>query len=184
MKIYILRHEKRHNNPNFDTSLTNEGIKNADALSDLLDNLNIDTIYCSPFKRIIQTIEPFLKKTNKKVNIEYSLYEYINSDEFSQDDVRNINENMYGYEYFNLAYQSLYDINNLKYPEGKTRLKLRTKNFINHLKSSKKINENILLVSHMSPIHTILDLKLERTYPQGGLSLIYNNEYVFNTINF
>lgn len=184
MKIYILRHERRHSNPNFDTSLTEYGLENANTLSDILENLNIDTIYCSPFKRIIQTIEPFLKKTGKKVNIENSLYEYINSDEFSQDDVRDINENMYGYKYFNLNYKSFYDINNLKYPEGKTRLKLRTHNFINKLKSFRKSNENILLVSHMTPIHTILDFKLERMYPQGGLSLIYYNGDVFNKINF
>ncbi len=184
MKIYILRHEKRYSKPNFDTSLTDEGIKNTYYLSNILESLDIDIIFCSPFKRIIQTIEPFLKKTGKKVNIENSLYEYINSDEFSQNDVRNIDKNMYGYEYFNLNYKSFYDINSLEYPEGKTKLKFRTENFINSLKNDESFNGNILLVSHMTPIHSIVNSKSIKMYPQGGISLIYNDKDVFEKINF
>lgn len=30
MKIYLLRHEKRYDNPNFDTDLTQEGFNNAE----------------------------------------------------------------------------------------------------------------------------------------------------------
>ena len=85
---------------------------------------------------------------------------------------------MYGYNYFNLEYKSLYDVKNIKYPEDINNLKNRTNDFMNSLKkSNKKIN--ILLVSHMTPINVILNNKRNNIYPQGGLSLIYNGDECF-----
>lgn len=183
MNIYILRHEKRFIEPSFNTSLTGEGINNTIKLSDELDKLDIDIIYCSPFTRIIQTIEPYLKNTGKKINIEYSLYEYVHSKEFNENDIQSINSSMYGYNYFNLEYKSLYDVKNIKYPEDINNLKNRTNDFMNSLKkSNKKIN--ILLVSHMTPINVILNNKRNNIYPQGGLSLIYNGDECFIPQNF
>ena len=174
MNIYILRHEKRFGKPSFNTSLTPEGINNTIKLSDELEKLDIDIVYCSPFKRIIQTIEPYLKKTGKKVNIEYSLYEFISLNEFCEDDIKSINSDMYGHNYFNLEYESFYDKNNIKFPENINNLKNRTNNFLNFIK--KKYNKiNILLVTHMSPVNSIINKKKNNNYPQGGLSLIYRN---------
>lgn len=182
MKIYILRHERRHGKPNFDTDLTEIGHENANNLANLLESLEINEIYCSPFKRIIQTIEPFLKKTGKKVNIEYSLYEYIHSSDFSQDDVRIVNEEMYGYNYFNIEYKSFYSCNNIIFPESKINLEKRVLNFVNSVKSNEE--KNILLISHMSPINILTKDYLNSNYPQGGLSLIYDNEVLYKSINF
>ena len=78
MKIYLLRHEKRSMlNPTFYSPLLVEGLEDANKLKYLLDKENINLIFSSPFKRVLQTIKPFcdMKKTN--VNIEYSLYERI-----------------------------------------------------------------------------------------------------------
>ena len=182
MKIFILRHERRHGKPNFDTDLTDKGHENANKLADLLESLSIDEIYCSPFKRIIQTIEPFLKKSGKKINIEYSLYEYVNASEFSQNDVRKINKNMYGYHYFNIDYNSYYECKQINYPESKKNLERRVDDFINNIKNNK--NKNILLVSHMSPINILTKEYLNSNYPQGGLSLIYDNIDLYKSINF
>ena len=184
MKIYALRHEKRNKSPTFDTDLTQDGFNNANELCDVLESLNIDEIYCSPFKRIIQTIEPYLKKFNKKVNIEYSLYEYINSNEFSESDIRGINSGMYGYEYFNLDYESFLKHNEIVYPEGKERLNNRMFNFEKLLIDS-SVNKNILIVSHMLPLNTLLKDRYENKYPQGGISLIFEDDKkVFNKVNF
>lgn len=183
MSIYILRHEKRYSKPSFDTSLTSEGIENTFNLSNLLEKLNINIIYCSPFKRIIQTIEPFLEKTKKKVNIEYSLYEFLHENEFCNEDIKSINNDMYGYEYFNNNYESFYDINNLKYPESRLSLENRVNNFFAHLKKE-NITKNILLVTHMSPVNVVINKDKRFPYPQGGLSLIYKDKERYEPQNF
>ena len=50
MKIYLLRHEKRFNNRNFNTDLTNEGMKDANNLVTILEGLDLDHIFVSPYK--------------------------------------------------------------------------------------------------------------------------------------
>ena len=185
MKIYILRHEKRFGKPSFETSLTERGSNDAKKLVKYLENLDIDVIYCSPFKRIIQTIEPYLISSNKKVNIDYSLYEFISSKDFSQNDVRQIDGSIYGYDYINLEYNTVTPVDKIVYPESKEFLNERLNNFFENIDRESK--KNILLVTHMSPIHAILksqNINLEKQYPQGGLSLIYNDKNVFEKINF
>lgn len=185
MKIYILRHEKRFGKPSFETSLTEKGSNDAKKLVKYLENLDIDIIYCSPFKRIIQTIEPYLISSKKKVNIDYSLYEFISSKDFSQKDVRLINSSIYGYDYVNVEYNSVTPVEKIVYPESKEDLNERLNNFFENI--NRESQKNILLVTHMSPIHNILknqNINLEKQYPQGGLSLIYNDKNVFEKINF
>ena len=75
MELYLLRHEKRYSSPAFYTSLTEAGLRNSIKLAGSLQKYNFDEIYCSPFLRTVQTIFPYLKKNNKKINVEYSLYE-------------------------------------------------------------------------------------------------------------
>lgn len=183
MKIYVLRHEKRFSSPSFDTTLKEEGIEDAKKLSLLLNKLEIDLIYCSPFKRVIQTIEPFLEKTNKKVNIENSLYEYINEYDFTKEDIKHVNQDMYGYKYFNNDYKSFYNLDNLKYPEIRCNLEDRVNNFTSFLKSN-NLNSNILLVTHMSPVNVIINKNKRFPYPQGGLTLIYDNEECYIPKNY
>ncbi len=62
MKIYVLRHELRTKSPLFFTSLTKKGMDNADKLNDILNNIDFDIIYTSPFLRTIQTVLPYCKK--------------------------------------------------------------------------------------------------------------------------
>ena len=82
MKIILLRHEERGFDVGFYSNLTENGIIKSCILSDKLKKLKIDEIYCSPFIRTLQTIYPFADKYNKKVNLEYGLYEYIHNPYF------------------------------------------------------------------------------------------------------
>ena len=82
--IYIVRHELRYDDPTFFTSLTNEGQKNAEKLSEKFNNIDFDIIYSSPFLRTIQTVLPYCKNYDKKINIEYGLYECTNDYRFNE----------------------------------------------------------------------------------------------------
>lgn len=84
MPVYILRHEQRNlQNPRFESPLTAQGMCNAVKLVDTLRSLQIDTIYASPFLRVIQTIYPYCKATQQKVCIEHSLYESMDNRVFT-----------------------------------------------------------------------------------------------------
>ena len=76
MPICVVRHERRFSCPKFFTSLTPKGLENSRLLIDKLKNLEIDQIFCSPL-RTVQTIYPYADNTNKKINIEYALYEAV-----------------------------------------------------------------------------------------------------------
>ena len=78
MKIYLLRHEIRDlKNPTFYSPLLKQGLINAQKLKYTLRDINFDIIISSPFKRVLQTVKPYCDLEDKKVNIEYSLYEQI-----------------------------------------------------------------------------------------------------------
>ena len=74
MKIILLRHEERYELPLFFTSLTEKGIMNSKNLSNKINKINPNVIYCSPFLRTIQTIKPYCLDYNKKIppNDEFS----------------------------------------------------------------------------------------------------------------
>ena len=76
MRLFLLRHEERPKEVGFYTELTEEGKKNSINKIKQLEKLNIDKIFCSPFIRCVQTIEPFCLKHNKIINIDCSLGEY------------------------------------------------------------------------------------------------------------
>ena len=84
MPVYILRHEQRDlQNPLFESPLTPQGMRNAEHLVDTLVPLNIDTIYASPFLRVVQTVYPYCVATHQKVCVEHSLYESMDSPLFN-----------------------------------------------------------------------------------------------------
>ena len=68
MLLYLLRHEERPDDPSFLTELTENGKQRANtSLKQKLDFTDFTTIYSSSFIRVLQTIQPYLKLTNKKV---------------------------------------------------------------------------------------------------------------------
>ena len=79
--IYMIRHAKSIANDNgmfggmTDYDLSQEGLKQAEALADRLRDYEVDKIYCSPLKRAIQTITPTAKMKNMDINIVDNLRE-------------------------------------------------------------------------------------------------------------
>ncbi len=79
MEVYIVRHGqilsnllKRHTNPFED--LTENGIKQAKELSEMIKNINFDIIYVSPYLRARHTAE-ILNTNNTKIIIDERLIE-------------------------------------------------------------------------------------------------------------
>lgn len=64
LRIYVLRHEKRPvDDPTFDVSLTDEGLEDAEEqVCEELNELGVNAVYSSPYKRVLQTVEPYLKQ--------------------------------------------------------------------------------------------------------------------------
>ena len=183
MKIYLLRHEKRFNNRNFNTDLTNEGMKDANNLVTILEGLDLDHIFVSPYKRVIQTIEPYLKKNNKKVNPEYGIYESLHLDD-SNVNIRDINNDLYGYEYMNKDYKQCVSKKELNHGESYLDIKNRSGKFIKNLISNNNlVDNNILIVCHLSVINAILDRKESCNYEMGKIVLFYDNGYITNDLN-
>ena len=186
MRIYLLRHEMRFKNPQFDTQLTEVGKQNAKKLVKLLENLNLNIIISSPFVRTIQTVEEYIKKHKTKLNIDYALNESLsNTQLFDNTDIRPLQNNMYGYEYFNLNYEPIVNHDDLELGESYDDIKDRTRKLISSLISNKSlIDKNILLVSHQSTINATLNIDQHFHYPMGGVSLCYETNRMFKPINF
>tara|TARA_Y100000813_G_C24159186_1_gene351244 strand:+ start:508 stop:1074 length:567 start_codon:yes stop_codon:yes gene_type:complete len=188
MKIFILRHEKRFRDHTFFTGLTEEGIQDANCLKNMLLEYKFDEIYSSPYKRTLQTIEPYLYETKKKAKIEYSLNEALTYDNDNSNIKDIIKDDIYGKELIDINYKSYLSMNKLIYPESSDNLINRSSSFLEHIKEKyDNSNKNILLVSHMSTLNGLLGRDLMDHYRQGMLTKIYDDELMlpicFDPIN-
>ena len=201
MKLYVLRHYERYKTGTFFVELTPMGKKNSNN-TNTIKKLNIDVIYCSPFIRTLQSIEPYCTENNIKVNIENSLYEYLDADYFdlnnynnSYHNIKNNKENKKILNIINNKYKSLLSIKNIEkplnyqtYKKDKYHLYIvkRINNFINYLYSKYNKDVNILLVSHKGTINTIKHIiynnindiqekNLHDDYPVGKISILIDN---------
>ena len=162
MTLYLLRHEKRFEEPLFFTELTPDGKKDSFKLINKINEINPDVIISSPFLRCLQTIYPYLLHSKKKVDIEYSLYEYLHEPIFTYQNFNHkVEELFYNYPHFkqciNSNYKSFLNFKNIKYPEkSHNQLNKRLIPFIDNLiKKYKNSDFKILIVSHMSIISCI-----------------------------
>ena len=148
--IYLLRHEQRAADISYLSSLTPEGLSNSKTkvLNDLT-KLPIDEIYCSPFLRCLQTIQPYCETNNRKVNVEWYLAESIpNNYDYTDPSVSNIiNTN---YRSYDTSYPQLAG-SRFKFDQ----LKERTHEFLKFLRLSHVQSDHILLVTHMPVINAI-----------------------------
>jgi 2,3-bisphosphoglycerate-dependent phosphoglycerate mutase len=177
MKIYILRHEKRYPSTDFDTNLNEDGKKDAEFLKYSLENLKLDIIYCSPYKRIIQTIEPYLKSSGKKVRIDNSIYESLMRNT-NHNNLRDSKiDNLYGEEYHDKDYTSFLNVSSLKLGETYHDMIERTSNFIkNIINLYQNTNKKILIVSHMTTINSLLNRDPYDHYQQGKVIKIFDSD--------
>ena len=159
MPVYILRHEERLNENSFNSSLTKRGLHNAINLADRLHTLNIDTIYCSPFIRAIQTVHPYSITYNVPINIENSLIEFLERNDivpYKQCIIYNKKEQTYwnlNHTYKSqLSSEIVSQYQEQKKVETMNDVKYRVSKFIDYLLTV-GIKQNILLVSHKTPLY-------------------------------
>lgn len=165
MRIILLRHEERNLDIGFYSNLTINGKINSIKLSSKLEKENIDVIFSSPFIRTLQTICPYSIQYNKKVNIEYALYEYIhnpyfliynqlnNVDNIDDEDLKNI---------IDKNYNSIISTNEIKILENEKNLEDRIIKFFNYLMINYK-GKTVLLVTHKAIINKIKDIYIKDT---------------------
>lgn len=189
MKLYLLRHEKRDiRNPTFYSTLLKSGLEDAEKLKFILEKINIDLIFSSPFIRVLQTIKPYCDMKNMNVNIEYSLYEqianHINVDYYFDEnnfqiDLENNNELFYLKE---PNYKSFLQLDNIEFTNDTIK---RSTNFFNYIINKyKDTDHNILISSHAGIIAEMVNFD-PKLWPMGGLCHVYeDNKYFFKPINF
>ena len=197
MKIYILRHEDRTEDATFFSPLTEKGLNSANNLIVDLEKLGITKIYCSPYIRTMQTIYPFAKKNNFKLNLDYSLIEIQHPTIIPPKSV-NIELPSYIAKQFisNENYTSFMKADEITYPEDTYALELRTKRFIkNIINNYYKTNDTILFVTHQGLCKVILsiiekfgkvkpDYRLIEKYPIGTISLIFEDtNWTYKKVN-
>ena len=199
MKIYFLRHEDRYKTTSFFTPLTEKGKKNSVKLINILKTLNINQIYSSPFLRTLQTIEPYIKKFRKKVNLENSIRETNTLKVLTKKESKfDLPDDFHSKFNVNKSYQSFLKKDKIIYPEEMSYLKKRFNNFLKHLiEKYHKTEENILIVSHAGIIEGYIR-KLEKkkefkilkkirpyTYPLGKVTKIVDgNHLVFQPVEW
>jgi len=197
MRIYILRHEDRTSDASFFSPLTEKGLTNSNNLINYLNKLGITKIYCSPYIRTMQTIYPFSKKNNLKLNLDYGLIEIQHSSIIPPKSV-NVELPIYIAKQFNYenTYTSFIKPSIIPYPEDNIQLEIRTKKILKNIISNHyKTNDNILLVTHQGLCKVMLkivskfgkskpSIELTEKYPLGCISLIFqDNDWFYKKIN-
>ena len=161
MKIIALRHGLRFDSALFFTPLTKEGLIQADNLVELLKDVKIDLIYCSPFLRTLQTIFPYCIENNKNVNIENTFYECLNSNEFNYYNYRHRTDeldNTYPHlkTIINYNYSSQLYVSNISYLDTNDKVRNRVFPFIHNLCQKYKDTDKVfLIVTHATIVNTI-----------------------------
>ena len=82
-QVYFIRHSIPDLSTKDETRpLSEEGMKRANELVEIFENLHIDDMFSSPYKRTIQTIEPISIKKNIKIKLIEDFRERKISDEW------------------------------------------------------------------------------------------------------
>jgi len=165
MRVILLRHEERTSDVGFFSELTDNGYFGAMELPDKLKKFNIDEIFVSPFTRTMQTSFFIAKSLQKKVNVEYGLYEYLHNIYFSIgewyytiDDLKN--ENLK--KIVNKKYKSVVDNGDFIILENEPNLERRIIKFFDYLLNYHN-NKTILIITHKGIINKIKNLYIKPT---------------------
>jgi 2,3-bisphosphoglycerate-dependent phosphoglycerate mutase len=119
----------------FFSPLTQDGLNNSIKLMEFLEQTDIDVIYSSPFIRTLQTVYPYSKKHDIKINPEHSLSE-IQHPHIIPIKSFQINLPQYIAEQFNYNPDYTSSLNPVEhvYPENDKNVSNRVKKFITKLK--------------------------------------------------
>ena len=86
--VYLIRHAQSHLTPGIsyeDWPLSEQGRLQALRLASILNSLKIEEVYCSPYLRCRQTIEPFLQATGLSMALINDLREHLIVREIRED---------------------------------------------------------------------------------------------------
>jgi 2,3-bisphosphoglycerate-dependent phosphoglycerate mutase len=199
MKIYILRHEDRTQDCSFFAPLTETGLSNAKNLVDKLKEVNINLIFSSPFIRTLQTVYPYAKETELKINLEYGLSELHHPDIIP---IKAVGISLPEYLAVSFNYEPIYKTiikpTDIKYPETDKLVVNRIKHVLKDIISKYyETDVNILLVSHQSICNAILKIvnsssekfkgklpdKVVNGYQKGKLCLIFDKGWTYKPLN-
>ena len=189
MTIYFVRHEERPmDDSTFLIELTEAG-KNraATSLKNTLLKLNINTVYCSPFIRCLQTINPFIKESGLKVNVENCIQEVFWDPKFIDKPNAKLSDEHKKLYDVSSKYIPVMEPNTLSYPENDSSVRTRVNRFSDFIKSNYKDScSNILICSHMSPVNFLinefsedLNRQMMDQYDMGKVSRIEGNNIIF-----
>lgn len=132
-KIYVIRHCKAEGQP-AESPLTKEGFSQAEALSTFFDNVKIERIISSPYKRAIQTVEPL----SKRLNVEVEINDYLKERLLSNEPLSNWLEKL----------RKTFDNPNLKFAGGESS-KEAVNRIVGVVESAFKSDiENTIIVTH------------------------------------
>ncbi len=198
MKIYILRHEDRTQDCSFFAPLTKKGLDNSNKLAHQMAKSNIGVIFSSPFIRTLQTIYPFAKEKDLKINLEYGIAEIHNEDIIPKKAV-GISLPEYLAECFNYnpEYKPIIKPTEIVYPETSKDVCTRTMRVLRKIiEEYAKTDASIILVTHQTVCNEILkiinnsvdykgkvDPSVINNYEKGKISLIYDNGWTFKQLN-
>ncbi len=198
MKLFILRHEDRTQDATFFSPLTKDGLDNSNKLIELLNQIDINIIYSSPFIRTLQTINPYAKYKNLKINIDYGLSELQHPDLIPPNSYQVTLPKYIAKDFnYNQMYESTILPSKFIYPEDEKIMMKRIKTILTKiLTNHNKLNENIIIVTHQGICNLILKIvgksindsqlkNLKFKYPTGALTKIFDTEsWVFKNINW
>jgi|AACY02.6.fsa_nt_gi Fructose-2,6-bisphosphatase len=199
MIIYIVRHEDRTQDATMFSPLTKSGLKNSNNLIKVIDDLNINFIYSSPYIRTLQTIYPFSEKSKLKINIDYGLSEIQHPDLIPPNSYK-VALPKYLAEKFNYNENYLSTIKPTEYnfPEKSKDLNKRVKTIMKKIFNNHKDSKDSIIIStHQGICNTILKI-IEKTgktklknitnkykYPKGKITKIFDTDkWVFKPINW
>lgn len=163
MSIYLLRHAQTSANKNGSLScnhkelLTSEGLEQAKALIPNLSKIEIDSIWCSPLPRAIQTIKPFLQASSQKAFIKPSIAE----GQLNLDLAEPIHDPIYEEAILDEEFRSIFlNPNDYVFPPEKEPIPQFRGRVFSTLMECKGLNENILMVTHGHFIREFLNALL------------------------
>lgn len=179
-----MRHcERDLNNCSFESPLIDTGHINAQQLCNTMNLFNITQIFSSPFLRTIQTSHYYSKEKKIPIYIDYSLCEFV--DIYDKHLMYSLNNYKICDEWrktYNI------DTNNMLYDKFDNSESInvcisRIYDFLNYIENNYgNTDENILLVTHMSIVNTILaitnktlneNFNIDKYYPMGLITKIY-----------
>lgn len=163
LRMYVIRHEKRPpEDPTFFVSLTPEGMADAESVvCETLDEIGVTAIYASPFKRVLQTVQPYhsgseFMQAAGGIKVDWSLYEH---PEPNPTPVSTIPDEFL--EEFDIdgSYKSYIDPTKAHSMNHSVEdVQQRLQNFVEFLSKLHEDGEVVLLATHQTSVHALLSM--------------------------